>query len=292
MKTPACAALILLGTTAVAAPRPLTDSEQAVLNFGFATQLGSGIYSLSGRTLQVYRLPVGYSLPAPEDARARLRFTLPVTIGFLDFEARDVIDTGLPQRLDTYSVVPGLELDYAVTESWHLEPFGEAGIARDTSTDVDQRVYSLGLRSRYDLQNGATGWQGYAELVHTAVEDVRLGDTDDFVRLRLGATARRPFVAEGAGRTSSRTASRRSIRMRLPGLPAKDPATATFSTRSASRSGRPASCACGASLCRASGSAIASALISRCTASCSARRTEDPSWIAATGWLSGTACPP
>lgn len=200
MKTPACAALILLGTTAVAAPRPLTDSEQAVLNFGFATQLGSGIYSLSGRTLQVYRLPVGYSLPAPEDARARLRFTLPVTIGFLDFEARDVIDTGLPQRLDTYSVVPGLELDYAVTESWHLEPFGEAGIARDTSTDVDQRVYSLGLRSRYDLQQGATSWQGYAELVHTAVEDVRLGDTDDFVRLRLGATARRPFVAEGAGR--------------------------------------------------------------------------------------------
>jgi len=201
MKTIPCGLLLLLlGTTSAAAPRPLTASEQAVLNFGFATQLGSGIYSVSGRTLQVYRLPFGYTLPAAEDTRARLRITLPVTIGFLDFEARDVIDTGLPQRLDTYSVVPGLELDYALTEQWHLEPFGEVGLARDTSIDVDQRVYSVGLRSRYDLQQGATDWQGYAELVHTAVEDTVSDDTDDFVRLRVGATARRPFVAAGSRR--------------------------------------------------------------------------------------------
>jgi len=200
MKTLACGLLLTLGTTAVAAPRPLTASEQAVLNFGFATQLGSGIYSLSGRTLQVYRLPFGYSLPAAEDARARLRLTLPVTIGFLDFEARDVIDTGLPQRLDTYSVVPGLEFDYAGTERWHLQAFGEVGLARDTSTDVDQRVYSLGLRSRYDFEQGVVDWQGYGEVVHTAVEDTVRDDTDDFVRLRLGATARRPFAAEGSGR--------------------------------------------------------------------------------------------
>jgi hypothetical protein len=202
MKAISCGLLLLLlGTTsAAAAPRPLRDSEQAVLNFGFATQLGSGIYSLAGRTLQVYRLPIGYTLPAADDARARLRFTLPVTIGFLDFEAKDVVDTGLPQRLDTYSVVPGVSLDYALTEQWRLEPFGEAGIARDTSTDVDQRIYSVGLRSRYDVERGVVGWQGYGEVLHTTVEDTVGDNTDDFVRVRLGATARRPFVAEGVGR--------------------------------------------------------------------------------------------
>lgn len=200
MKTLACGLLLVLGPPAVAAPRPLSATEQAVLNFGFATQLGSGIYSLSGRTLQVYRLPFGYDVPAAERARVQWRLTLPVTIGFLDFEARDVIDTGLPQRLDTYSVVPGVEVDVAVTEQWHLEPFGEAGIARDVSSDVDQRVYSLGLRSRYDLQRGVVDWQGYGELVHTSVEDAELDRTDDFVRLRLGGTARRPFSAQGTGR--------------------------------------------------------------------------------------------
>jgi hypothetical protein len=47
---------------------------------------------------------------------------------------------------------------------------------------VDQRVYSLGLRGRYDLERGTVDWQAYGELV------------------RVGATARRPFDAEGTGR--------------------------------------------------------------------------------------------
>lgn len=200
MKGPSCLLLLLFGTAAAAAPRPLSSGEQAVLNFGFATQLGSGVYSLSGRTLQVYRLPFGYTLPLEDDAPLQVRLTLPFTIGFLDFEPGDVIDTGLPHNLDSFSLVPGLEFDYAVDERWHLQPFLEAGIARDTGADVDQRVYSLGLRSRYDVERGAVDWQAYGELVRVVVDQVSLDQTDDFTRLRVGATARRPFEAERAGR--------------------------------------------------------------------------------------------
>ena len=192
---------LLLGAVAApAAPRPLKSSEQAVLNFGFATQLGSGIYSLGGRTLQVYRLPFGYRFAHEEGAPVQVRLTLPLTIGFLDFQARDVIDTGLPQHLDSFSFVPGLEFDHALDDRWSLQAFVEAGIARDRNADVDQRVYSLGLRSRYDLPRGPVDWQAYAEIVHVVVEQVSLDGTDDFTRLRLGATARRPFVVDAGGR--------------------------------------------------------------------------------------------
>jgi hypothetical protein len=116
MKAPACLSLSLLAATAAAAPTPLSSSEQAVLNFGFATQLGSGIYSLSGRTLQVYRLPFGYALSHGDEALIKVRLTLPFTIGFLDFKPQDVVETGLPEQLDSFSFVPGLELDYALNE--------------------------------------------------------------------------------------------------------------------------------------------------------------------------------
>lgn len=200
MKAPACLLLAMLAATAAAAPAPLSSSEQAVLNFGFATQLGSGIYSLSGRTLQVYRLPFGYMLPHEDDAPLKVRLTLPLTIGFLDFKPQDVADTGLPEQLDSFSFVPGVELDYVLDEHWAVQPFAEAGIARDRNTEVDQRVYSLGLRGRYDVERGPVAWQAYGEIVHVAVEQVSFDQTDDFTRLRLGLTARRPFVSARPGR--------------------------------------------------------------------------------------------
>jgi len=194
------AGLLLVLATSAAAERPLTRNEQAVINFGFATQLGSGIYSLSGRTLQVYRLPFGYTLPAGEDSRVRPRITLPLTLGFVDFKPRDVVETGVPERIDSLSFVPGLALHIAVREDWELEPFAEAGIARDQASEADQNVYAAGLRSRYDFGGGATHWQLYNELVHVVVEQDSLDRTDDFTRFRIGTTARRPFEPERSER--------------------------------------------------------------------------------------------
>jgi hypothetical protein len=192
--------LMLTAAFRADAVTPLTRSEQAVINFGFATQLGSGIYTVSGRTLQVYRLPFGYALPAADDARGRFRLTLPLTIGFLDFKPRDVVDNGLPRRVDSLSFVPGVAFDVAVRDDWTLEPFIEAGIARDRSSELDQRVYAVGLRSRYDVDRGPTDWQLYNELLHTVVEDRSQHDTDDFTRFRIGTTARRPFDSTTVGR--------------------------------------------------------------------------------------------
>ncbi len=189
---PAVASLFASPALAVT---PLRRSEEAVINFGFATQLGSGIYSVSGRTLQVYRLPFGYTLPAGEESRTTVRLTLPLMLGFLDFKPRDVADSGLPERIDSLSLVPGIAVDVAVRDDWRLEPFAEAGFARDRSSELDQRVYALGLRSRYALGAQGADWELYNELVHVVVEQNEPDSTDDFTRFRAGLTARKPVGA-------------------------------------------------------------------------------------------------
>lgn len=179
---------------------PLTRSEQAFVDFGFATQLGSGVYTMSGRTLQVYKLPFSYEFDHADDARARVRLTLPVTFGILDFKPIDVVETGLPESLDSLGFVPGLALEVMLSPDWRLEPFAEAGIARDRTSDLDERIYAAGVRSRHDRVHGVTDWQLHGELMYVGVEQRSLDHTNDFTRLRLGTTARRPFDAAGQGR--------------------------------------------------------------------------------------------
>jgi hypothetical protein len=192
--------LLIGASVAAQAAAPLTRNEQTVINFGFATQLGSGVYSLSGRTLQVYKLPFNHGFPAAADARVKVRITLPVTIGFIDFKPRDVIDNGLPQGLDSLSIVPGLEFDVAMRDGWLLQPFIEAGVARDRTNELDQRVYAAGLRSYFVMGRSKADWQLYNELIHVVVEQQSPDSTDDFTRFRTGVTARRPFDVDGVGR--------------------------------------------------------------------------------------------
>jgi hypothetical protein len=196
----ALACLLTCAGVAAHAQAPLTRSEQTVIDFGFATQLGSGVYTMSGRTLQVYKLPFGYDFDHAEDARVRVRLTLPVTLGFLDFEALDVVDTGLPDSLDSLSFVPGLELEIPISSNWRLQPFVEAGVARDRANELEQRIYAAGLRSLYDVASEGTNWQFYDELLYTSVDQRSIDHSNDFTRLRLGATARRPFAVTGDGR--------------------------------------------------------------------------------------------
>jgi hypothetical protein len=192
--------LVCAGAAAHAQTATLTSSEQAVIDFGFASQLGSGVYTMSGRTLQVYKLPFGYDFERLEGARVRARLTLPVTLGFLNFEPIDVAHTGLPDSIDSLSFVPGLQLEIQIAPRWRLQPFVEAGIARDRTSDLDQRIYAAGLRTLYDREADDTAWQFYEELLYTGVDQRSLDRTDDFTRLRLGVTARRPFDVEGHGR--------------------------------------------------------------------------------------------
>ena len=98
------------------------------LNYAFATQLGSGIYRVSGRTVQIYRLTTTLRLRHHDDHGWGLRLRIPATFGFYDFKFDDVLDTGLPTSLGTLAIVPTFLFDIPLRDNWWIIPFAGAGI--------------------------------------------------------------------------------------------------------------------------------------------------------------------
>lgn len=181
----ACALLILAGTAHAQSPAD-TREDEAVgdsINYVFATDLGSGVYDLGGRTLQIYRYTYRKDLRVAREHQAGRRFVLPVTAGFFDFNPVDVISSGPPTRVDSFSVVPGLELDYLLPGDWHLLPYLRSGFSV-ASSSVDGWLYGAGVRA--ERRVAWHGWDAFVhgEMAYAGVEYRHDAPGDQFLRLR------------------------------------------------------------------------------------------------------------
>lgn len=169
----------------------LSGDEQNVVNFAFATQLGSGVYSVSGRTLQIYRLPFRHALKSADDTRFGIELTLPVTLGFFDFELQDVANGDIPTDVDALSFVPGLSLVYEAGPRWRLGSYAEAGVSKARDVEADSTVYSGGLVSLYEFGGQGFDWQLRNDLTYAGVDLDGAEGSDQFIRFQTVLTARR-----------------------------------------------------------------------------------------------------
>lgn len=176
----------------------LSGDEQNVVNFAFATRLGSGIYSVSGRTLQIYRLPFSYTVRSADEGDFGIELTLPVTLGFFDFELQDIDDGDLPTSVDSLSFVPGVKLEFALQPDWTLEPYLEVGIARARDVNAHADVYAIGVASLFEFEGQGYEWLLRNDLTVAGVDLRGVAGSERFTRLQTVLTARRPF-----SRTSS-----------------------------------------------------------------------------------------
>lgn len=165
------------------------------INYVFATDLGSGLYDLDGRSLQIYRYTYRRQLREPRERRSGLRFVAPVTAGFFDFNPLDVVRKGPPTRVDSLSVVPGFELDFPFGGGWHLMPYARAGFSV-ASSRVDGWLYGAGLRVERRADFG--DWQGVVrtDLAYAGVQYRGDNPADEFLRLRQGFDFTRGFGRE------------------------------------------------------------------------------------------------
>ncbi|MCI0505941.1 MAG: hypothetical protein L0Z73_07485 [Gammaproteobacteria bacterium] len=132
---------------------PGNEIQAAVLediNYGFATYLGSGVYTAADQDVQVYQIPVSYQIHTTEEKKWGLKLTLPLTVGFYDFELKDIVDNGFPDDVSTFSFVPGMQFQYPVTLHWELLPFIDVGIAQNLTNGDSSNIYSYGMRSYYE----------------------------------------------------------------------------------------------------------------------------------------------
>jgi hypothetical protein len=160
----------IAATRSAFAAEALARQEERIVNFAYATRLGSGIYDVDGRTVQVYRLPFGWTPRQEALGRPGFRVRLPVTIGFIDFKPIDIDKTGLPDDLDTLSFVPGLEVRLLLGDRWRLTPWVEAGVAKDRASDTGAYVSSVAIRSLADFVPGRFRLALGNELLYTRVD--------------------------------------------------------------------------------------------------------------------------
>jgi hypothetical protein len=165
-----------------------TQTDEAVgqsINYVFATDLGSGLYDLDGRSLQIYRFTYREDLRETDADTMGVRLVLPLTFGFFDFAPLDVLAEGIPTRVDSFSVVPGLELDFLLPGEWHVIPYVRAG-ASIASSSVDGWLYGVGVRAERRVD-----WHGWDSFVRTELSVAGVGyrndvPADEFARLRQG----------------------------------------------------------------------------------------------------------
>lgn len=162
------------------------DEDAAVgdsINYVFATDLGSGVYDFNGRSLQIYRLTYDKDLRETTPDQLGVRFVLPVTAGFFDFSPIDVITEGPPSRVDSFSIVPGFELDRMLSNDWHVIPYARGGFSV-ASSSVNGWLYGAGVRLERNAE--INGWNTLFRTEFSYSGVVYRHDTpnDEFARFR------------------------------------------------------------------------------------------------------------
>jgi hypothetical protein len=188
-------AIALAPAGAAAQTRAQTRAEQQFASYSFAFELGSGIYQSGSSTLQIYRLPFSWIWREPEGARFGVRFLLPVTLGFLDYDPGDLIEEGLPDRIDSLSFVPGVALEFPLPRGWSVTPSIQFGGEIAQQSEFHARLFSAGnsLAYRWVQDNGWRG-QYLNDLLYAAVDYRSAVPSDDFLRWRNGVA-----IARGLG---------------------------------------------------------------------------------------------
>jgi hypothetical protein len=179
-----------------AATSSAEDGDETVetVNYAFATQLGSGIYSSNGRVIQIYRITVSIPLFEANRDRSGVRLRLPTTFGFYDFKFEDIVDTGLPEDIGTISLVPELEFELRKRwPNWRFLPFLGFGGGKDFQGGSFNYIYAVGVRSlawwpwkRSEVRFGN-------RLVYSGYTETDLTLKDDFGLIETGVDLRRPL---------------------------------------------------------------------------------------------------
>jgi hypothetical protein len=182
------AGCVLAGMTppALAAAAPADDATSRTLSYVFATELGSGVYEMSGRNLQVYRVIPSRYLRAPGESTPGVRVFAPITAGLYDFAPQDVIGEGLPTGVDSFSITPGIALDFELGSSWFLSPYVQAGPSF-AGRNLDGWIQGAGLRLTRSKMVERTEVENRHELTITAVSWQHNLPNERFIRLRQAA---------------------------------------------------------------------------------------------------------
>ena len=140
---------ILIIACCVFLPHTLLAADKVDLsNYAYSIYLGSGAYSASDRNVGILNIPMKFELIPQEDNDWSLNLNLPFAVGLYDFKNLP-IDSSIPDRVETITLLPGLELPYQATMRWLITPFLDIGAGKNLNNSNLTLIYGVGMKSLY-----------------------------------------------------------------------------------------------------------------------------------------------
>jgi hypothetical protein len=185
----AAAGLLALFTSAQA---PAQGAPVSTINHAFATELGTGVYDMGGRNIFVVRLTPQHELRAARQGRPGLRLVAPLAAGSFDFNPFDSLEPDVPSRVDSLSLMPGVEMDFLQGGDWVLTPWVRAG-GSFSDGQSDGLMYGAGARLAWQGSHGEVEMQRLHELSLVNIHYTAALSDDRFLRLRNALDLRQQF---------------------------------------------------------------------------------------------------
>jgi hypothetical protein len=142
-------AWVLLSSAAQAQVQTATVRErQDLINWYYAATFGTGVYTAGDRSVSVFQLPFSHALQTIDEDGIGLRFKLATTFGFYDYDIDNVLSAQIPDRLSTFSILPGVEWEIPLNRRWTIRPYLDAGYGREIAGNQSALIYDFGVKSR------------------------------------------------------------------------------------------------------------------------------------------------
>ena len=109
------------------------------------------VSNVEATSLQLYRIPLSATVRDQEKEPWGLRLTFPVSLGGYEVSAASSLGD-LVERLNTVTVVPGVEFLLPAGPHWTLKPFAEVGVTSSSVSDSADVLYGAGMRTRGDFR--------------------------------------------------------------------------------------------------------------------------------------------
>jgi hypothetical protein len=187
------AALLFCALLSQRAMAATDEAAVSTINHAFATELGTGVYDMGGRGIFVIRLTPQHELRAASGSRPGVRLVMPIAAGSFDFNPFDSLQPDVPNRVDSLSVMPGVEFDFPQGGDWMLTPWIRAG-ASFSEGQSDGLLYGAGARLVWEGERGGLSITRLHELAVVNVDYRASIPHDTFVRMRNAVDLRRPTL--------------------------------------------------------------------------------------------------
>jgi hypothetical protein len=184
--------LCLLMLAAMVMPSTSWTADSGTPNFAYSIFAGTGVYEINDRTIYVIRAPLSFDLveiDAENKQTTGVRLLVPFAVGVTQFEDDDDIDDFNAEDIQSFSIVPGLEIPIALSSEWQLSPFAQIGVGIDAKSDSASAIWGSGVRTRWQPAT-APNWLFGGEFLWAGNNPNNDQSATDFTRWGLGTEYR------------------------------------------------------------------------------------------------------